>query len=345
MKTIAIRVDGSTSIGMGHVMSCLAVAEKLCFYGFKPYFIMRNYPEAVQKVMRMGYPVETITITATEEESFLQSVEIMKHKGTSILITDLLVIEQDYSRLLKENNIACVSIDILGKISLHSDIIINRTTLRSRIASYKKNKSTEYYLGPHYVTLSSSYQGMKDVSRTINPEFRHVLVCMGGGDEFNISSRVCRILDELPSLKVTVVLGAAFKGDIAVSDFSRPPKIINDTSAMADLLLQTDVAITGGGSILYELAITGTPGLVIPMNEHQRENAQEFSQFGSVITTGLHSDVTDENIKRHIITLSDVELRKKMSAAGKMVTDGYGASRIAGIVYGVSQRFNGTQNI
>ena len=46
---------------------------------------------------------------------------------------------------------------------------------------------------------------------------------------------------------------------------------------MKELFLQSDLVICAGGSILYELAVTGTPALVIPMNDHQVENGEEFT--------------------------------------------------------------------
>lgn len=337
LQTIALRADGSTSMGLGHIFNSLAVADALQSLGVEVYYITRSFPAAVEKLQERGYLVETISPFSTEEESFTETLKILVKKKTTFLITDLLEIGQDYSPELRKHGIWCISFDILGKIALQSDLIFNRTTLAQRFGAYKNNGRTRYYLGPQYVPLDKQYFGLEKKEREINSRIQKVLVCFGGGDEFNLTTRVVRILSSFP-FHVTLVLGKAFRGyqelNEAILSIEKKPLVLRDAQHMAELMQQADLAICAGGSILYELAITGTPTLVLPMNEHQVENGEEAQKWGSVVALGLHTTVSDEEIRQAVQRIAeDPSLRKKMCDAGKKIIDGRGAERAAEIIY------------
>ncbi len=341
---IAFRADGSNVIGMGHIYNSLAVIEALQDYPVEIYFITKGFPESVAKGRDAGCQVEELDTNLTEEESFKETIKILKDKEIFFLVTDLLEIHDDYSQEFKKNGIKCISLDILGKIKLKSDIIINRTTISKRFQHYDQNEQTKYYLGPKYIPLRKEFLGLERISRQVNQKVQNVLLCFGGGDEYNLSARVAWILGRFPGVKTTIVLGAAFKLEEElqeiVAELPTPPTILKDTKDMKNLFLQHDLAVCAGGSILYELAITGTPAVIIPMNDHQVENAEEFEKFGSVVSVGLHTEVEDSEIHNAIKNVLDPQLRKNLSLAGKSITDGRGAERIAEIIYTFAKENN-----
>lgn len=336
---VAIRTDGSTVIGLGHVSTCLALAESLKQYpNISFYFIMKSFKEAVEKVRSLGYTVAEIPATLSEEEIIGKMLTILSENKTDLLVTDLLEIPVDFSQPLGEFGIKSVSIDILGKIKLQSDIVINRTFIKGRYDHYNRNGKTQYFLGPQYVVLEKQFFDLEKLQRRLNAEVRNVLVCLGGGDEFNITTRVVQILDTIPGIQGTIILGAAFKSEKELEQVIKRAAnrftIHRDVKNMADFLLSADLAICAGGSLLYGLAITGTPALIVPMNDHQVENANGFQDAGSVVNAGLHTSITDEEIRQNVLTLMNNEdLRAAMSIAGKKITDGRGAERIAKIIY------------
>ena len=334
---IAFRADGSNVIGMGHIYNSLAVAEALQNFPVDVYFITKSFSEAVAKIHEAGYQVQELDVNLSERESFKETIKILKERKIPILVTDLLEIQNDYSPELRKNEIKCISLDILGKIKLKSDIIINRTTISKRFEQYDKNQPTKYYLGLKYVPLRKEFLGLEKELRQNKPKVENILLCFGGGDEYNLSARIAWILGRFPGIKTTIVLGAAFKLEEElqeiIAELPNKPTIIKDTKEMKSLFLENDLAICAGGSILYELAITGTPALIIPMNDHQVENAEEFKKFGSVISVDLHTEMEDQDIQSAIEKSLDPQLRKNLSMAGKVITDGRGAERVAEIIY------------
>ncbi len=346
MMKIAIRADGSNSIGLGHITNSLAVAEALRGKGIEVVFVTKNFPAAVGKIEEAGYKVFLLPVESgdnSEELDFKITLEILKKESISLLVTDLLEIQKDYSSLFRKAGIKLVSIDILGNIALQSDIIINRTTIKSRFSKYKPMEGTKYYLGPNFVTLSKQFLGQEKLLRAISAKVNKVLICFGGGDEFNLTARMAKIFSSFPGISLTLILGRAFKGEaelneiiskFEISKLGNKPVVLKDVKNMVDLFLLHDLAVCAGGSILYELAITGTPALILPMNDHQVENAQEFEIFGSVKNLGLYTEVNDEEIREKVEELlGDRALRQRMSLAGKRITEGKGAERAAKIIY------------
>lgn len=339
LYTIAILTDGSNAIGMGHVSTCLALAESLKQYkDINFYFIMKLFTEAVSKVKQAGYSVRTINASLNEQESVKEILRILEEEKTDLLVTDLLEISLDFSSELRQRGIKSVSLDILGKTKLQSDIIINRTFIKERYNNYNSNNISKFFLGSDYVVLNKQYSDIENLQREIKNKVKDVLVCLGGGDEFNITTRIAKVLDSMPNLTITIVLGAAFQGEQELQHFLLTARnkfvVQKDVKNFSEYLFNTDLAVCAGGLMLYELAITGTPALIIPMNDHQVENARGFQEQGSVINAGLHTTITDEEIKQKITMLmNNWQKRKEMGIAGKKITNGRGAARIATIIY------------
>lgn len=337
--TVAFRVDGSNVVGLGHVSTCLAIADRLKQYPeINFYFMMKDFTEAINKIQQAGYRVRAIKASKNEEETAEEMLHILEEENTQLLITDLLEINFDFSSELRKREIKSVSIDTLGKIKLQSDIIINRTFMKERYNNYNSAGIPKLLFGPEYVVLNKQYFELDKLQRDVRKEVKNVLVCLGGGDEFNITTRVVKILDIIPRVQVTIILGAAFQGEKELEKALRQARnqftVKKDVKNMSEYLLTTDLAICAGGLTLYELAITGTPALIVPMNDHQVENALAFERAGSVMNAGLHTTITDESIQQNITMLmNNTEKRQEMSRAGKKITDGRGAERIAKIIY------------
>ncbi len=108
----------------------------------------------------------------------------------------------------------------------------------------------------------------------------------------------------------------------------------HDTSQqVSEIMAWADVAVSSAGTTSWELAFMGLPTALLVIAEHQRPVAQAVEAGRAGINLGWPSE-TDERRIAEVVweLLADGPLRKKMSANGRELVDGCGASRIVSVL-------------
>jgi spore coat polysaccharide biosynthesis predicted glycosyltransferase SpsG len=84
---------------------------------------------------------------------------------------------------------------------------------------------------------------------------------------------------------------------------------------------------------VYELAALGTPGVVLGQNAREDKRMREFARHGTVTYLGLGPEVGEESLLQAVrALLHDAGRRREMSARGRALVDGLGATRTAEMV-------------
>ncbi|GAE87810.1 hypothetical protein [Acetivibrio straminisolvens] len=98
---------------------------------------------------------------------------------------------------------------------------------------------------------------------------------------------------------------------------------------MSEIMLKSDMAISAGGSTLYELCACGTPTLAIVIADNQREMVDMMSSEGYIISLGWHGELADMELLQKIKLLcADYEKRVSLSKKMQKLVDGEGVRRI-----------------
>ena len=121
---IYFRADGSSQIGLGHVIRSLALAEMLCDV-FDCIFIIKN-PNATLKKNILEICKEIIvlddSIDLIEEANFL----VKEHLDQDvIMVIDGYHFETTYQKIIKANQTKLVAIDDIHAYHFLSDIVFN----------------------------------------------------------------------------------------------------------------------------------------------------------------------------------------------------------------------------
>ena len=88
-----------------------------------------------------------------------------------------------------------------------------------------------------------------------------------------------------------------------------------------------------GGMSVYEIAALGTPGLVLGQNMREDARMRAFAAHGTIDYLGLGTEVDEGVLARATAALlQDAERRRRMSARGRELVDGLGATRAAEVV-------------
>ncbi|GAG07678.1 unnamed protein product, partial [marine sediment metagenome] len=114
-------------------------------------------------------------------------------------------------------------------------------------------------------------------------------------------------------------------------------RVIKSPENMANLYLESDIAISAGGSSCYELAYFGIPNIIITLADNQLNIAHELDKQKISTYLGTKNEIEIEQLKNKVKELiNNDSLRKTMSQNGKKLVDGKGKERIVRFM----ERFN-----
>ena len=333
---IGIRVDGGENIGMGHIQRCLALAQQLKKRNTEVIFIFLKNEIVKEKIEKEGFGEIELKERIDLKEDLIKTSKIIKEESIDILITDSYKFNQDYLVEIKKKTPFLISIDDLGKFSFPSDIVINQNIYAKSLNYRSLNGKTKFLLGPKYALLREEFTNVKE--RKIEEKIQNLLITLGGEDRFNLSPKILKVLDKIEEdFGITVIIGPFFKNltqiEKVIKKMKKKVNLIHNPFSISKLMLSSDLAISGGGITLYELAATSTPALSICLADNQLKSIKRMERKGMIIGLGWGNRFAEEEFRQNLSTLcNNFELRKKMCQKGQKLVDGKGAQRVTNLI-------------
>lgn len=339
---VAIRLDANASIGSGHAMRCLSIAEQLKRRGGDAIFLVSDKDSASFLASRgaascvLGGSFRRFG--AHEANSI---VRFCRQSGVSSLFVDSYAVTGEFFDLLSDERAQGLSVGYLddqfsfelGRIKSPLrwpvDFVVNYGFSASEYA-YKavyEGASTRLCMGTGYAPLRQEFVGH---SRTMGDSVRDVLVTTGSTNPHSILERIVDAgLAALPDATFTVVVGQLAEYRHPDSERVRIARGVTDLSG---LMRESDLAISAAGTTLYELCATGTPTVALAIVDNQLDNLQSFSRkgLGWIVDEPVGSVETLPQILGRFAGGDDerAEVSRRMRAA----VDGEGAARIADLL-------------
>jgi spore coat polysaccharide biosynthesis predicted glycosyltransferase SpsG len=244
-----------------------------------------------------------------------------------------------------------IVIDDLNDRYLPADLLINGNITACNLG-YIPDK--RLLLGPEYVLLREEFRNCPP--KKIVERARNLMVTIGGSDQLDLMSLVLNSLSSL-DLHIKAVIGPHFKGRERLESMAKRQKSnsfieLVENPDMADLMHWADLAVSAGGSTLYELCATGTPAAVLAIADNQVPAACALDKQGCVWYLGFHDEVlgygveafrdikkenSPKNLTQAVKTLAqDYFRRSRMSCRGQVLVDGLGTKRCAAVIREIS---------
>jgi UDP-2,4-diacetamido-2,4,6-trideoxy-beta-L-altropyranose hydrolase len=222
-KTIVFRVDSSTKIGSGHLMRCLALADKLKKQSVDIYFIVRELSGNVNYLIQdNGYQAIYLSktnvvncnlhgyenwLTVTQEEDAYQVIEKLKNVNTpEYLIIDSYAISMRWETLVRPLVKKIMVIDDLANRKHNCDILLDQNFYLHKECRYKQllPESCMLLLGPEFALLRDEFYKYRKKHRVRDGSIHNILVFFGGIDLTNETMKVLRSLVSLHLTNVTI---------------------------------------------------------------------------------------------------------------------------------------------
>jgi UDP-2,4-diacetamido-2,4,6-trideoxy-beta-L-altropyranose hydrolase len=332
---LVIRADANATIGTGHVMRCLALAQAWMDRGGEVTFVSQEMPEAV--AARLLAEKAGLKIVSPLEDSEAESAwlaEYARQHEAAWIVLDLSCTDLAYQRKLKDAGLrVMVADDGLRETGHCADVILNQN-LGANPDFYKACESaTQLLLGPRFILLRREFSQGSGAPRVTSTAVRRILVTMGGSDPGNLGQRVLEGLRgaRIDGMQVTVVAGAAnphldlLRSAVAESGWC----LRTDVTHMEEIMMWGDAAVIVAGGTLWELLYLGCPVLSYSRNSVQAGVLSSLRDKGVVRDLGCVDGFDADALARAIETLAaSREDRQQMSQAGRELVDGRGAERV-----------------
>lgn len=329
MDMLYIRVDMNNVIATGHMMRCLSIADAAKDMGIETTFIVAD-EQPLSLLEKRGYPAivldtkwddmdsELPVLKAVIEDNNIETLLIDSYKVTEKYLSELTAIVQT------------VYIDDLDAFVYPVTGLVCYANYWGKFGYKEKYKETQLFLGPSYTPLRKVYKdcGAKHISEKVN----NLLLVSGGTDPYGILDRMLESLEKDRYESIDVICGAYYARDDVLREKYKSYKNVNILKAVPDMevyIKKADLAITAGGTTLYELCAAGTPALSYSFADNQLDNVRQFQKDEIIDYCGdVRYDDVISKMTGFLEQYQSSDLRKERSRKMQELIDGNGARRI-----------------
>ncbi len=273
---IFFRADASATIGYGHFIRTLALADMLkedfdcTFFTSSP---SAYQIDEISKVCRY--------IALNEETKFEDFINLID--GGEIVVLDNYFFTTDYQRTIKAKGCKLVCVDDLHDRHFVSDLVLNPALLST--SDYDVESYTKLCLGLEYALLRKPFiKQDKDVERV----YGRWLLAFGGSDFDNMTEKYLSFLQGDSRVKeVTVIVGDAYKYYDNLKNYTKASIYKNLTAEkMSIMMRQAEYAVLPSSTISIEALASGCKVANGYFVDNQIETSIMYKQEGYCVGMG-----------------------------------------------------------
>lgn len=332
---LLIRADAGGTLGTGHIMRMIALAQAWQDRGSSvtcatctcsPALIERLLQEGINFVALGDHP-------PGGRAELVKTIKLGKLIEATWVVIDGYHFGESYQQALQEENFKVLAVDDYGHCKTwHADVVLNQNigVNSSMGLGEQQQKIPVYLLGVTYTLLRREFLewggtvSPKDSTRT------NVLITFGGVDPSGATLKILQALEGLPNLplNVRILAGAANPRveQIRKRALASPHvvEVIHSTDNMPLLYSWAHRVISAGGSSCYEWMFFRLPGWVTSIAPNQDEIVK-FMLMNN-LANGLPRLVSADELT---VSQSLEKWFQTPSPPQSELVDGFGAQRVA----------------
>lgn len=360
-----IRADGNAKIGAGHLMRCMTVADELALlegnrecilflcadeqsaalaaeHGFRAEVLGTDYRDLEAELPRWKECLRGLE----ENADGAQRKEPGRH-GENVILADSYYVTDAYLDGLKKFGQVAL-LDDMGEHRFPADCVINYNAPADR-AAYEKlyeDSGSRLVIGSEYVPVRPQFLNRRC---QIRPEVKKVLITTGGGDVDNIARRIFdKIEDEAKEYYLIIGQFNPHFGEMKeLEERCQNLHILHHVTDMAGLMEACDIAVTAGGTTIYELAAVGVPFICFSYAENQEALTEYIGNKDIAGFAGAYHREPEQTLDRLEQLFQELcrdrEKRLRFCGSEQAMIDGHGAERLAGVLKELSGGIEGAE--
>jgi UDP-2,4-diacetamido-2,4,6-trideoxy-beta-L-altropyranose hydrolase len=318
LNRLLILTEGGANIGLGHIIRCSAIRNYLSSNGWTVLILVHwNGPE--------------FNFDNCKEAAWRDDADFFKtifNDFDSVLVDSYLA-PGDLFLMLKQYFKSLIVIDDYNRLNnYNANLIINPNIYGNNTIQYNGH----FIGGNNYVILREAFQSEKRKTK-ISKQVKNLLITLGGSDVKSLLPRLANLFRNMlyecyfvcGSKHYAIELNAMFNDQKNFHFYD----LVNQEQ-MIELMINADIAISGCGQTLNELAYLGTPTIGIKVGEDQTFNQSVYLKKG-FLTKRIIADAPNllEDLTVEIETLLPYNKRVQLNKIGIDLIDGKGVKRIA----------------
>ncbi len=355
---ILIRADASIQIGTGHVMRCLTLADELRGGGAEAVFVCREFDgNLCGYIEEKGYIVHRLPVSNEQKHNIegnlkhaawlgadwqtdaRQVEEIIKDLDTppDWLVVDHYAIDERWGRYLRSYCKKIMVIDDIADCVHDCDLLLDQNFYENLESRYDGlvPSGCKKLLGPKYALLRSEFREARKNLRKRDGHVKRIMIFFGGSDPTNETTKALEAIRMLnrPDIAVDVVVGSAnpYRKIIEQIASDLPDCTCHfKVEDMAALMTRADLAVSAGGTTVWERCALALPSLVTTVAENQEKTVSDMAESGYLLFLGRSEEVSVDSLYHALeIALQSPWLLISFARKTRFFVDGRGAKRIA----------------
>ncbi len=357
MPEIVFRADSAVTIGIGHIMRCLTLADALRMQGIDSWFICRDLPgERTDLIVQRGYsvkiilPREKLSISSQNaiqqiRESWQDDAQECKYllvkQPPMAIVVDHYQLDKQWEQQVLQSipGTPLIVIDDLANREHEACLLLDQT-LDRQSDDYKHlvPETCDLLLGHSYTLLRSEFSSKQRINRAIpkGDESWRILVSLGGTDPENLTLSILHSLEKIISklsntLEICVIMGKSAPHIKTIENWctERKQTLIIDCQDMPAQLDWAHLAIGAGGTSAAERCARGLPSLLLVIADNQELVSASLAKHGAAINLGRCNPFPELQLCEQIIQLlSNKSAYEEMATRCYQLFDGKGSERV-----------------
>lgn len=327
-----IRVDASETIGLGHLMRCLALAQGFQRAECDVIFLVNDGAVDIARHRHdwVGRIVSVpVGISQLHEADWI--AEFAEQHLADILVIDGYHFEQKYRQMLSRVCACAVCFDDNNTLSrLHADVVINGAQNASELDYATTAPEATLCLGTHYRVLRDEFVINDPLPLT---ERHNLTLTMGGSDPKHLTLPVLEALDRAGfDGQVRVITGAAYTRLAELELFIKHSPVavqhVHDCQYMADMFNHARLTVSAAGGSQFELLCCHSPSVLLVVADNQHNATLQSQRQGWCEYADCREQVDTFAIVDLILDLwRDEERLSSMHRAAQHFADTAGTDR------------------
>lgn len=330
---ILFRVEANATIGLGHLMRCLALSQALKIHGVGSLFALN--PEA--KILAMGRndwvgDLHTLPIFNSVQEEILYLADLAAHHNCFGLVLDGYQFDQRYRQALYDIPVKHICFDDSNTMQhLFTDLVINGAQQADQLNYSATASNAILCLGKEYRILRQEFY--HQAQSGLHPRDSLTIV-MGGSDPSNLTLPLVRaFIQQRFSGRLQVLTGSAYKHSSALSELVDSSKLNidyqHDCQNIAQQFWRSKLVVSAAGGSQFELQACGCAAVLLVVADNQLLATQyAYDQGGCDMLDIRHGFDSAQLAQLTIELWSDQERLTNMSKKAASLFDHNGCNRL-----------------